>query len=257
MTKLYRPFLINNFRVIFMDIASAELTKYAANAMLATRISFINDIAALCEAVGADVNLVRKGIGSDTRIGNKFLYPGSGYGGSCFPKDIRALIHTAAEHGVKMRVIEAVDEVNNNQKDILYRKLTAHFGSEKALKGKKIALWGLAFKPETNDVREATSLSLIEKLKDAGAKVSVYDPVAMPDVEAVMGGSVRYGEDMYAAALGADALVMITEWKEFRLPSWEKLKEQMTGTIIIDGRNIYDPAEVREAGFTYYSIGRC
>ena len=218
MSKLYKPFLLNNFRVIFMDIPSAEMTKYAANSMLATRISFMNDIANLCELVGADVNMVRSGIGSDTRIGRKFLYPGIGYGGSCFPKDVKALIKTAEQNGYRMRVLQAVEEVNEKQKSILFEKLQRHFNGD--LRDKTIALWGLAFKPETDDMREAPSLILIDKLLNAGCKVRVYDPAAMTECRRRIGDSVCYATDMYDAALDADALMLVTEWKEFRLPSW-------------------------------------
>lgn len=253
MERLYRPFLLNNFRVIFMDIASAEMTKYAANSMLATRISFMNDIANLCELVGADVNMVRKGIGADVRIGNKFLYAGCGYGGSCFPKDIKALIHTGKEHGYRMRIIEAVEEVNELQKSVVFRKLGQALGE---LRGKKIAIWGLAFKPETDDMREAPSLVVIDKLLKASAEVSVYDPAAMQEAKWRIGDTIRYADNMYDAVLDADALVLLTEWKQFRLPSWQVIKKAMKGNIIIDGRNIYDPAELSENGFVYHCIGK-
>lgn len=254
MERLYRPFLLNNFRVLFTDIPSAEMIKYAANSMLATRISFMNDIANLCELVGADVNLVRKGIGSDSRIGSKFLYPGCGYGGSCFPKDVKALVATAKAAGYEMRVLEAVEAVNEAQKEVLFSKLVQHLGKD--LSGRKIALWGLAFKPETDDMREATSLVVIRKLLEAGAEVSVYDPVAMDECRRRIGDKVRYAGDMYDAAMDADALLLLTEWKTFRLPSWKVLARTMSNRLIIDGRNIYDPAEVEEAGFTYSAIGR-
>ena len=253
MTRLYRPFLTNNFRVYFMDIPSAEMTKYAANAMLATRISFMNDIANLCERVGADVNMVRRGIGSDSRIGKKFLYPGCGYGGSCFPKDVKALIKTAEQNGYPMQVLRAVEAVNEEQKSILFRKLEAHYHGD--LTGKTIALWGLSFKPETDDMREAPSLVVIEKLLAAGATVQVYDPVAMPECRRRIGDKVRYAKEMYEAATDADALLLLTEWKEFRVPSFTVLERLMRAKVIFDGRNIYDPAEVAEAGFTYYKIG--
>lgn len=253
MTKLYRPFLINNFRVIFMDIPSAEMTKYAANSMLATRISFMNDIANLCELVGADVNMVRKGIGTDTRIGKKFLYPGCGYGGSCFPKDVKALIKTAEQNGYEMKVLRAVEDVNERQKSILFEKLVKHFNGNIA--GKTITLWGLAFKPETDDMREAPALVLIDKLLSAGCTVKVYDPVAMPECRRRIGDTVIYGKDMYDAAINADALLMVTEWKEFRMPSFAVLEKTMNEKLIIDGRNIYERADVEEAGFTYYKIG--
>ena len=253
MQRLYRPFLLNNFRVIFMDVPSAEMTKYAANSMLATRISFMNDIANLCELVGADVNMVRRGIGTDMRIGNKFLYPGCGYGGSCFPKDVKALIHTAEENGYQMRVLQAVEEVNANQKRVLFEKLNRHFGGE--LQGRKIALWGLAFKPETDDMREATSVVLIRLLTEAGAEVTVYDPVAMNECHRIIGEQVHYAEDMYEAVIDADALLLVTEWKQFRVPNWEVLKKRMQRPLIFDGRNIYDRKELEAAGFTYYYIG--
>lgn len=254
MTKLYRPFLLNNFRVIFMDIPSAEMTKYAANSMLATRISFMNDIANLCELVGADVNMVRSGIGSDTRIGRKFLYPGCGYGGSCFPKDVKALIKTAEENGYEMRVLKMVEEVNNSQKDILFRKLKSYYGNE--LKGKTVAVWGLAFKPETDDMREAPALVLIDSLLKAGCIVRVYDPAAMDEARLRIGDAVYYAHDMYDALLDADALFMVTEWKEFRLPAWGVLKKTMNQAVIFDGRNIYDSDELAELGIVYHCIGK-
>ena len=253
MSKLYKPFLLNNFRVIFMDIPSAEMTKYAANSMLATRISFMNDIANLCELVGADVNMVRSGIGSDTRIGRKFLYPGIGYGGSCFPKDVKALIKTAEQNGYQMRVLHAVEEVNELQKSILFDKLCKHFNNE--LKGKTIALWGLAFKPETDDMREAPSLVLIDKLLKAGCKVRAYDSAAMDECRRRIGESIYYAKDMYDAVLDADALMLVTEWKEFRLPSWAVIKKTMEKPVVLDGRNIYDKKEMEEQGFTYHCIG--
>lgn len=254
MSKLYRPFLLNNFRVIFTDIPSAEMIKYAANSMLATRISFMNDIANLCELVGADVNMVRKGIGSDTRIGNKFLYPGCGYGGSCFPKDVKALIKTAQKNGYTMQVLTAVEAVNEKQKRVLFDKLSKYYGGE--LKGKVIALWGLAFKPETDDMREATALVLIDLLTAAGCTVKVYDPVAMNECKRRVGDKVVYASDMYDAALNADALLLLTEWKQFRLPSWGVVKKSMKSPLVIDGRNIYDNQEMEENGMEYYCIGR-
>ncbi len=254
MTTLYRPFLLNNFRVIFTDIPSAEMIKYAANSMLATRISFMNDIANLCEIVGADVNMVRKGIGTDSRIGSKFLYPGCGYGGSCFPKDVKALIKTAEKEGYTMSVLKAVEEVNDNQKSVLFNKLSNYYGGD--LKGKTIALWGLAFKPETDDMREATSLVTIKLLLDAGCKVRVYDPVAMKECRRIIGDVVEYATDMYDAVLDADALLLVTEWKQFRLPSWGVLHKSMNKAVIFDGRNIYDSDEVAKNGFEYYCIGR-
>lgn len=254
MSKLYKPFLLNNFRIIFMDIPSAEMTKYAANSMLATRISFMNDIANLCELVGADVNMVRSGIGSDTRIGRKFLYPGIGYGGSCFPKDVKALIKTAEQNGYRMRVLQAVEEVNEKQKSVLFEKLQRHFSGD--LQDKTIALWGLAFKPETDDMREAPSLILINKLLNAGCKVRVYDPAAMTECRRRIGDSVCYATDMYDAALDADALMLVTEWKEFRLPSWAVIKKAMRTPVLLDGRNIYEKKEIEELGFTYHCIGK-
>lgn len=253
LTRLYKPFMIVSQRMIFTDIPSAEMIKYAANSMLATRISFMNDIANLCELVGADVNMVRRGIGSDTRIGKKFLYPGCGYGGSCFPKDVKALVKTAEQHGYPMSVLRAVDAVNERQKGILVDKLLAHCGGEVA--GKTVALWGLAFKPETDDMREAPSLVVMRRLLDLGARLRVYDPVAMDECRRRMGDAVEYGTDMYDAAAGADALMLLTEWNEFRMPSWNVLQRVMNAPLIIDGRNIYDPEEVADHGFTYYKIG--
>lgn len=253
MTKLYKPFLLKDFRVLFMDIASAEMTKYAANSMLATRISFMNDIANLCELVGADVNMVRNGIGSDTRIGRKFLYPGIGYGGSCFPKDIKALIQTGVKNGYRMRVLEAVDAVNERQKSILFDKLNMHFKGN--LEGRTIALWGLSFKPETDDMREAPSLVLIDLLLKAGCKIKAYDPAAMKESKRRLGDTIYYGKDMYDVALDADALLLLTEWKEFRLPSWKVILKTMNYPVVFDGRNIYDELELTDLGFAYYSIG--
>lgn len=254
MTKLYKPFLLNNFRVIFMDIPSAEMTKYAANSMLATRISFMNDIANLCELVGADVNMVRSGIGSDTRIGRKFLYPGIGYGGSCFPKDVKALIKTAQQNGYEMRVLQAVEEINEKQKAILFEKLLKHYGGQ--LQGKTIALWGLAFKPETDDMREAPALVLIDKLLQQGCNIRVYDPAAMDECRRRLGSdTIYYAKDMYDAVLDADAMLLVTEWKEFRLPSWPVLKKTMNQPVVLDGRNIYERKEMEEQGFVYYCIG--
>lgn len=254
MTTLYRPFLLNNFRVIFTDIPSAEMIKYAANSMLATRISFMNDIANLCERVGADVNMVRAGIGSDTRIGKKFLYPGCGYGGSCFPKDVKALIKTAEKEGYTMHVLKAVEEVNELQKTVLFHKLERFYKGE--LKGKTIALWGLAFKPETDDMREATSLVTIKLLLEAGCQVRVYDPVAVNECRRRVGDKLYYAKDMYDAVLNADALLMLTEWKQFRLPSWGVIKKSMKEPLVIDGRNIYDANDMKANGFQYYCIGR-
>lgn len=253
MARLYKPFMLSSDRIIFTDIPSAEMIKYAANSMLATRISFMNDIANLCEIVGADVNMVRKGIGSDTRIGKKFLYPGCGYGGSCFPKDVKALIKTAEQNGYDMRVLKAVEEVNEAQKSILFKKLQKHFGDD--LTGKTVAMWGLSFKPETDDMREAPALVLIDKITKAGATVRVYDPIAMDECRRRVGDKVTYCKDMYEAVVDADALLLVTEWKEFRMPSWKVLRKTMKGNVIIDGRNIYDKAEVLENGFEYYKIG--
>ena len=254
MTRLYRPFLLNNFRVIFMDVPSAEMTKYAANAMLATRISFMNDIANLCEIVGADVNMVRKGIGTDERIGHHFLYPGCGYGGSCFPKDVKALVKTASDHGYPMRILQAVEAVNESQKSILFRKLEHYFQGD--LKGKRIAVWGLAFKPETDDMREAPSLVVIQKLIESGCQVTAYDPIAIPESRRRIGDAVRYAKDIYDAVVDADALLLVTEWKEFRMPSWAAIKKLMANPLVVDGRNIYDPKEMEEYGFEYHCIGR-
>jgi UDPglucose 6-dehydrogenase len=262
LTKLYRPFLLNNFRVIYMDILSAEMTKYAANAMLATRISFMNDIANLCELTGADINMIRKGIGSDQRIGGKFLYPGCGYGGSCFPKDVKALIQTADQKGYNLRLLKAVEEVNAYQKQVLFHKLEKHF--PETLKDKTIAIWGLSYKPNTDDMREAPSLVLIEKLLKEGCKVRVFDPVAMTEAKSIinkkMGNflqkdNIYFANDIYDAVLDADALLLVTEWKEFRMPSWGVVKKSMKGTLILDGRNIYDKNEMKELGFEYESIG--
>lgn len=254
MTKLYRPFLLNNFRVFFTDIPSAEMIKYAANAMLATRISFMNDIANLCELVGADVNMVRKGIGSDGRIGSKFLYPGCGYGGSCFPKDVKALIKTAEKKGYSMRVLKAVEEVNERQKFVLFNKLNDFYQGD--LQGRTIALWGLSFKPETDDMREATSLVTIRLLLETGCKVKVYDPIAMDECKRRIGDRVIYATDMYDAVLNADALLMLTEWKQFRLPSWGAIIKSMKYPLVIDGRNIYATKEMDELDIKYMCIGR-
>ena len=253
MKRLYRPFMLTNDRMLFTDIPSAEMIKYAANSMLATRISFMNDIANLCELVGANVNMVRKGIGSDTRIGAKFLYPGCGYGGSCFPKDVKALIKTAEQNGYEMRVLKAVEDVNERQKAILFDKLSKHFKGD--LSGKTVAMWGLAFKPETDDMREAPALVLIDLLLKAGCKVKVYDPVAMEECRRQIGDKVVYCRDKYEAVVDADALLLVTEWKEFRVPSWEVLKKAMRGNVVIDGRNIYDRKEMQENGFEYECIG--
>ena len=253
MERLYRPFQMNNYRLYFMDIPSAEMTKYAANAMLATRISFMNDIANLCDLVGANVDMVRKGIGADTRIGSKFLYPGCGYGGSCFPKDVKALARTAREYGYTMGVIDAVEAVNERQKEIVVKKLQDKLGT---LRGKTIALWGLAFKPETDDMREAPALVVIEKLLEAGASVKVYDPVAMDECRRRIGDRVVYCKDMYDVVIDADALAVLTEWKEFRIPSWSVIKRVMKQPVLVDGRNIYSKDEVIAEGFEYAAIGK-
>ena len=254
MERLYRPFVLNGYPILFMDIPSAEMTKYAANAMLATRISFMNDIANLCEIVGADVECVRKGIGSDTRIGKHFLYAGCGYGGSCFPKDVKALLHTGKENGYTMRVIEAVEEVNETQKSIVFEKVNKLFNND--LKGKIVAIWGLAFKPDTDDMREAPALVVIDKLIKAAAIVKVYDPIAMDECKRRIGNQVEYAKDMYDVVVDADALLLITEWKQFRLPSWKCIKRLMRGNVIVDGRNIYDAKEMEEEYFVYSQIGK-
>ena len=254
MIKLYRPFLLNNFRVIFTDIPSAEMIKYAANAMLATRISFMNDIANLCELTGANVDMVRKGIGADNRIGSKFLYPGCGYGGSCFPKDTKALVNSAQALGYDMKVLRAVEEVNETQKKRLFLKLQAYFKGE--LKGKTISIWGLSFKPDTDDMREATSLVVIEHLLAAGCSVKVYDPIAIEACKRKLGNTVEYCDDMYDAVLGTDALMLLTEWKQFRIPRWNVIRQTMNQPVIFDGRNIYDAEELKTLGFAYYCIGK-
>lgn len=261
MTKLYRPFLVSSDRLLFTDIPSAEMIKYAANAMLATRISFMNDIANLCDLVGANVNMVRKGIGSDNRIGTKFLYPGCGYGGSCFPKDVKAIIKTAEQNGYEMRVLKAVEAVNEDQKSLLFNKLSRHFDGD--LKGKIVAIWGLAFKPETDDMREAPSLVLIDLLKNAGAEVRVYDPIAMDECRRRIGDKVAYCNNIYETTIDADAVMLVTEWKEFRVPSWNVIHRTMravyspTGNpVVLDGRNIYDRKELQAEGFTYYALGK-
>lgn len=253
MKMLYKPFMMNSYRLIFTDIPSAEMIKYAANSMLATRISFMNDIANLCEIVGADVNMVRKGIGADTRIGSKFLYSGCGYGGSCFPKDVKALIKVAENHGYSMHVLKAVETVNENQKILLFNKFVAHFDGNVA--GKNVAVWGLAFKPGTDDMREAPALILIDKLLGVGVNVKVYDPIAMGECRRRVGNKVVYATDMYDTLLNADVLFLVTEWKEFRMPNWNLAKQMMRGDIVIDGRNIYDKISLRELGFIYYNIG--
>jgi len=252
MKKLYTPFVLNGHPIIMMDIPSAEMTKYAANSMLATKISFMNDIANLCEIVGADVNLVRKGIGSDPRIGNKFIYPGAGYGGSCFPKDVKALIKTGLQHGHRMEILESVESVNERQKMVLYHKLKSHFGD---LSGKKIALWGLSFKPNTDDMREAPSLVLIEQILAEGGTVNAYDPVAVEEAKHDLGDRIEYSASAYDALKDADGLVIITEWPEFRVPDWTKVKSALNHAAVFDGRNIYNATEIRDLGFTYYGIG--
>lgn len=253
MSRLYKPFMLSGDRMIFTDIPSAEMIKYAANSMLATRISFMNDIANLCEIVGANINMVRKGIGSDTRIGKKFLYAGCGYGGSCFPKDVKALIKTAEQNGYDMMVLKAVESVNEKQKVLLFDKLVKHFNGK--LKGKTVAMWGLAFKPETDDMREAPSLVLINLLLNEGVRVKVYDPIAMDECKRRIGSKVVYCRDMYDATVDVDAIMLVTEWKEFRVPSWNVLKKSMNDYVVLDGRNIYDKNEIEEKGFSYYKIG--
>lgn len=253
MSRLYKPFMLSGDRMIFTDIPSAEMIKYAANSMLATRISFMNDIANLCEIVGADINMVRKGIGADTRIGKKFLYAGCGYGGSCFPKDVKALIKTAEQNGYEMQVLKAVERVNEKQKSILFDKFKKHFNGN--IQGKTVAMWGLAFKPETDDMREAPSLVLIDLLTKAGVTVKVYDPIAMDECRRRIGDKVVYCKDMYDATVDVDALLLVTEWKEFRMPSWNVLHKSMNDYVVIDGRNIYDKGELLEKGFSYYKIG--
>ncbi len=253
MKSLYKPFTLNGHPVIFMDITSAEMTKYAANSMLATKISFMNDIANLCEIVGADINMVRKGIGSDSRIGNKFIYPGIGYGGSCFPKDVKALIKTAAGFKYNLRVLQAVEDVNDDQKSVMYHKVMKHFNGD--IKGKTIALWGLSFKPQTDDMREAPALVLIEKFLGAGAKVKAYDPVAMHETKRVIGDTIEYSEDQYEALIDADCLVLVTEWPEFKFPNFNIIRKLLKAPVVFDGRNIYELSEMRRKDFTYYCIG--
>jgi len=253
MKSLYKPFTLNGHPVIFMDITSAEMTKYAANSMLATKISFMNDIANLCEIVGADINMVRKGIGSDSRIGNKFIYPGIGYGGSCFPKDVKALIHTAADYNYNLRVLQAVEDVNDDQKSVMYHKVLKHFKGD--LKGKTVALWGLSFKPQTDDMREAPALVLIRKFLEAGAKVKAYDPVAMHEAQRVLGDTIEYSQDQYEALIDADCLVLVTEWPEFKFPNFNIVRKLLKQPVVFDGRNIYELAEMKRKGFTYYCIG--
>lgn len=253
MKKLYKPFLLNGHPIIFMDIPSAEMTKYAANAMLATKISFMNDIANLCEIMGADVNMVRKGIGSDGRIGPKFIYPGVGYGGSCFPKDVKALVKTAKENNYNMRILNAVEDVNEAQKEVLFNKVLNHFKGD--LKGKKFALWGLSFKPKTDDMREAPSLVIIEKLLKAGASVVAYDPVAMHEAERMLGKTISYSTEMYDCLKGTDALLIVTEWPEFRSPDFELISKTLNNKVLFDGRNIFDAGDMKKLGFDYYCIG--
>ena len=253
MTKLYKPFLLNGHPIIFMDIPSAEMTKYAANSMLATKISFMNDVANLCEIMGADVNMVRRGICSDARIGTKFIYPGIGYGGSCFPKDVKALIKTAQENGYDMQVLRAVESVNEDQKSVLFNKVSQHFGGE--LRGLKMAVWGLSFKPKTDDMREAPSLVIIEKLLAAGCTVTAYDPVAMPEARHSLGDSITYAKDEFAALIDADALLVVTEWPDFRAPNFDVVGRLMKQKAIFDGRNIYDASELKDLGFAYHCIG--
>jgi len=253
MRKLYKPFLLNGHPIIFMDIPSAEMTKYAANAMLATKISFMNDVANLCEVMGADVNMVRKGIGSDPRIGNKFIYPGIGYGGSCFPKDVKALIKTAEENGHKMRILQAVEDVNEDQKSVLFDKIAKHFKGD--MKGKNFAIWGLSFKPKTDDMREAPSLVIIEKLLNASANVKAFDPVAMHEAKKTLGEQITYCKDQYDTLIDADALIIATEWPEFRSPNFNVISKLMKQKVIFDGRNIFDQEEMKELGFGYYCIG--
>jgi len=254
MRRLYKPFLLNGHPIVFMDITSAEMTKYAANSMLATKISFMNDIANLCEVVGADVNMVRKGIGSDTRIGNKFIYPGAGYGGSCFPKDVKALIRTGDEYNRSLEILKAVELVNDNQKNVLPTKIRAHYGND--LNGKKIGIWGLSFKPHTDDMREAPSLRIIEELIKNGVEIRAYDPVAMEEAKRLLGDKIEFCEDKYEAMIDTDGLVVVTEWPEFRVLNYRVLIKLMREKVIFDGRNIYDAEELQEYGFTYYSIGR-
>lgn len=252
--RLYKPFLLNGHPLIFMDIHSAEMTKYASNAMLATKISFMNDIANLCEIVGADVNMVRKGIGSDSRIGNKFIYPGIGYGGSCFPKDVQALIKTGSDNKYSLEILKAVENVNNRQKSVLFEKIKKHYQGN--LKGKTFAVWGLSFKPQTDDMREAPSIVIIENLLKEGANVKAYDPVAMNEAKHKLENKITYGKDAYDVLLDAEALLVITEWPEFRIPNFKVIARLLKNKVIFDGRNIYEPSEMKEIGFTYYSIGR-
>ena len=254
MNRLYMPFVLNNHPILFMDIASAEITKYAANAMLATRISFINEIANLCEILGADINNVRKAIGSDSRIGSKFIYPGTGYGGSCFPKDVKALIRTANDNGYELNVIKAVEKANEYQKNVIFNKMAKFFNDN--LKNRIIGIWGLSFKPKTDDIREASSIVLIEKLLEAGARVKAYDPAAINEMKKLLGNRIEFTTDLYEALVNVDAVALMTEWSEFHLPDFNRMAELMKGKVIFDGRNIYDPAQLRKLGFTYFGIGR-
>ncbi len=252
--QMYNPFLLNGHPILFMDVPSAEMTKYAANAMLATKISFMNDVANLCELVGANINHVRTGIGSDPRIGNRFIYAGIGYGGSCFPKDVKALIKTGEKNGYDLRILNAVEEVNEDQKKVIITKIKNYYGGDIA--GKTFAMWGLSFKPKTDDMREAPSLVIIDMLLEAGAKVQAYDPVSMPEAKHMIGDKITFVEDATQATKGADALLLITEWPEFRLPDWDEIKANMKGHVIFDGRNIYTAEEMQENGFEYFGIGR-
>ncbi len=254
MTRLYMPFVLNNHPILFMDIASAEITKYAANAMLATRISFINEIANLCDILGADINNVRKGIGSDSRIGSKFIYPGTGYGGSCFPKDVKAILRTASDNGYELNVIKAVEKANEYQKNVIFNKMNKFFNNN--LKNRLIGIWGLSFKPKTDDIREASSIILIESLLKAGARVKAYDPAAINETKKLLGNKIEYNSDPYEALVNVDALALMTEWSEFHLPEFNRMAELMKGRVIFDGRNIYDPAQLKKLGFTYFGIGR-
>jgi UDPglucose 6-dehydrogenase len=254
MKRLYMPFVLNNHPILFMDIASAEITKYAANAMLATRISFINEIANLCDILGADINHVRKGIGSDSRIGSKFLYPGTGYGGSCFPKDVKAILKTAHDNGYELNVVKAVEKANEYQKNVIFNKINTYFRND--LKDRTFGIWGLSFKPKTDDIREASSISLINKLLAAGAKIKAYDPAAMNETKQLMGNKIAYAGDPYEALADADAMVLMTEWSEFHLPDFARMSALMKGKVIFDGRNIYDPAEIKRLGYVYFGIGR-
>lgn len=253
MERLYKPFVLNNHPIYFMNIPSSEITKYTANSMLATKISFMNDIANLCEILGADVNMVRKGIGSDSRIGNKFIYPGAGYGGSCFPKDVQALIRTAAENKYPLRILQAVEDVNFSQKEVVFNKIMKHFNGD--IKGKTFGLWGLSFKPQTDDMREAPSLVIIDKLLNEGAGVKAYDPAAMDETKRILGDKIEYATDQYEAVIDTDALILVTEWSEFRMPNFRVMEKLLKGKVIFDGRNIYDPEEMEENGYIYYAIG--